>query len=65
MGDETFGFVYLNVEELAALVEGFAGAAGEDIPPDVARNLEPLGSFLLYSGGKPEDLKLSAFLAIE
>lgn len=65
MGDATFGFVYLNIEELAALVEGFAGISGEEIPPEVSRNLEPLGSFVLHSGGKPEDLKLSAFLAIE
>ena len=65
MGEETFGFVYLNVEELAAVVQGFAGAAGEEIPPEVERNLEPLGSFLLHTGGEPEDLKLSAFLSIE
>ena len=65
MGDETFGFVYLNVAELAALVQGFAGVAGEDIPPEVDRNLEPLGSLLFHTGGKPEDLKLSAFLSIE
>jgi Protein of unknown function (DUF3352) len=65
MGDETFGFVYLNIEELAALVQGFAGVAGEEIPPEVDRNLEPLGALLFYSDGKPEDLKLSAFLSIE
>jgi hypothetical protein len=65
MGDETFGFVYVNVEEVAALVQGFAGAAGEDIPPEVDRNLDPLGAFLFHAGGKPEDLKLSAFLSIE
>lgn len=65
MGDETFGFVYLNIEELAALVQGFAGAAGEEIPPEVDRNLDPLGAFLFYSDGQPEDLKLSAFLSIE
>ena len=65
MGDETFGFVYLNVKELAALVQGFAGVAGEQVPPEVERNLEPLGSFLFYAGGKAEDLKLSAFLSID
>jgi hypothetical protein len=65
MGDETFGFAYVNVEELAALVEGFAGAAGEDVPPEVSRNFEPLGTLLFHSSGEPEDLKLSAFLAIE
>jgi hypothetical protein len=65
MGDATFGFVYLNIQELAALVEGFAGAAGEQIPPEVDRNLEPLGAFVFYGSGEAEDLKLSAFLSIE
>jgi hypothetical protein len=65
MGDTTFGFLYLNVPELVELVEGYAGLSGESIPPDVSRNLEPLGSFLLQTGGEPEDLKLSAFLAID
>jgi Protein of unknown function (DUF3352) len=65
MGDATFGFIYLNVQELAALVEGFAGASGGEIPPEVARNLEPLGAFVFHGSGEPEDLKLSAFLSIE
>lgn len=65
LGDSTFGFLYLNVPELVELVEGYAGLSGESIPPEVSRNLEPLGAFLLQAGGKPEDLKLSAFLAID
>lgn len=65
MGDETFGFVYLDFEQLAALIEGFAGVSGEEIPPEVARNIEPLGALLFHAGGEAEDLKLSAFLAIE
>ena len=65
MGDSTFGFVYLDLEQLGALIEGFSGLSGGDIPPEVARNLEPLGAFVFSAGGKPEDLKLSAFLAIE
>lgn len=65
MGDATFGFVYLDLQQLGGLFEGFAGMAGESVPPEVARNLEPLGSLVLHSGGKPEDLKVSAFLAIE
>jgi Protein of unknown function (DUF3352) len=65
MGDETFGFLYLDVHELAALVEGFAGVSGSEVPPEVSRNLEPLGTFLLQAGGEAEDMKLSAFLAIE
>ena len=63
--DETFGFLYLDLQQLGSLFEGFAGVAGESIPPEVARNLEPLGSLVLHSGGKPEDLKVSAFLSIE
>jgi hypothetical protein len=65
MGDETFGFLYLDLEQLGGLVEGFAGMSGEDVPPEVARNLEPLGALVLHSSGKAEDLKLSAFLSIE
>ncbi len=65
LGDSTFGFLYLDVPELVELVEGYAGLSGESIPPEVSRNLEPLGAFLLQAGGKPEDLKLSAFLAID
>ena len=65
MGDETFGFLYLDLEQLGGLLEGFAGLAGENVPPELSRNLEPLGAFMFHSSGKPEDLKLSAFLAIE
>ncbi len=65
MPDETFGFVYLDLDRLSALVEGFAGLAGEEIPPEATHILEPLGAFLFSVSGKPEDLKLSAFLSIE
>jgi hypothetical protein len=64
--DETFGFLYLDFDQLGALIEGIAPFTGEDeIPPEVSRNLEPLGALVLHSSGKPEDLKLSAFLSIE
>ncbi len=65
LGDETFGFMYLDLQQLTGLLEGFGGAAGADVPPEASRNLEPLGSLVLHSGGKPEDLKVSAFLSIE
>jgi hypothetical protein len=38
MGDETFGFIYLDLEQLGRLVEGFAGLADENVPPEVERN---------------------------
>ena len=50
LGDSTFGFLYLNVPELVELVEGYAGLSGESIPPEVSRNLEPLGAFLVQAG---------------
>jgi hypothetical protein len=65
LGDSTFGFLYLDVPELVELVEGYAALNGEDVPPEVTRNLEPLGTFLLQAGGEAEDMKLSAFLAID
>jgi hypothetical protein len=65
LGDSTFGFLYLDVPELVELVEGYAAVSGTELPPEVKRNLEPLGTFLLQAGGEPEDMKLSAFLAID
>jgi hypothetical protein len=65
MEDATFGFIYLDLEQLGVLFEGFAGASGENVPPEVARNLEPLGALVMHSGGSPDDMKLSAFLSIE
>lgn len=65
MPDETFGFVYLDLDRLGDLVEGLAGLSGGEIPPEASRNLEPLGAFVFHSSGEPEDLKLSAFLSIE
>jgi hypothetical protein len=65
MPDATFGFMYVDVEAIAEMVQGFAGAAGEEVPPEVQRNIDPLGAFVFYADGEPEDLKLSAFLSIE
>jgi Protein of unknown function (DUF3352) len=65
MPDETFGFVYLDLDRLGALVEGIAGLSGGEIPPEAARYIEPLGALVFHSSGKAEDLKLSAFLEIE
>ena len=65
LGDTTFGFLYLDVGKAASLAEGLSALSGDGLPPELSRNLEPLGTFLLNASGEPEDLKLSAFLAIE
>jgi Protein of unknown function (DUF3352) len=62
LGETSFGFLYLDLARITPLVEGFAVGG---VPPEVTRNLEPLGAFLLQAGGEAEDLKLSAFLSIE
>jgi Protein of unknown function (DUF3352) len=65
LGDTTFGFLYLDVGKVVSLAEGLSALSGDGLPPELSRNLEPLGAFLLNASGEPEDLKLSAFLAIE
>jgi Protein of unknown function (DUF3352) len=62
LGDTTFGFLYVDLERITPLVEGFAV---DEVPPEVTRNLEPLDAFLMQAGGEAEDMKLSAFLSIE
>jgi hypothetical protein len=65
LGDTTFGFLYLDVGRVVSLAEGLSALSGDALPPELSRNLEPLGTFRLNASGEPEDLKLSAFLAIE
>ena len=62
LGETTFGFLYLDLARITPLIEGFDIGG---VPPEVTRNLEPLGAFMLQAGGEAEDLKLSAFLSIE
>jgi hypothetical protein len=62
-GDEVF--VYLDVPELIQLAEALAGLSGETVPPEVAENLEPLESLLVWGDrSDPDDVELGAFLAV-
>lgn len=51
--DKTNGLVYLDVADVAQLIENYAGLAGGKLPPDLEQNLKPLRSFVAYasSGG--------------
>jgi hypothetical protein len=65
MPDETVGFFFVDLEETVTYVLGFAGVAGEDVPDEVSRNLEPLQHLLVYSADDGETTRLGGFLAID
>ena len=65
VADEYTGLLYADLAEAVELALGYAGAAEEDVPAEVRRNLEPLRS-LVVSGEKDGDLATSlTFLEIE
>jgi hypothetical protein len=65
VADEYTGLLYADLAEAVELVLGYAGAAEEDLPAELTRNLEPLRS-LVVSGEKDGDLATSfIFLEIE
>jgi hypothetical protein len=61
--DEYTGLLYVDLAEAIEVVMGFAGASGETVPPEIARNLEPLRSLVAY-GKKDGDLA-SSLLFVE
>lgn len=65
LGDETSGFLYVNLREAIALGRRFAEAADETIPPDVDSNLRPLESFLVHGSREGDETHFTGFLEIE
>jgi hypothetical protein len=65
MGDETNGFVYVDLEDAIPLIESFAALAEEQIPPEVSGNLAPLETFLVYATADGETARFSATLGID
>ena len=63
MQDRTTGFAYVDLEEAVPLLEGLAAAAGDEIPPDVRENLEPLRTLVAY--GAENGKSFTAFLRVE
>ncbi len=62
-GDEVF--VYLDLQELVQIAEALAGLANQKVPPDVAENLDPLDTLLVWGDLKnPDDVEVGAFLTI-
>lgn len=64
MPDETAGFTYVNLAETIPYVLGFIGA-GEDVPDEVTRNLEPLENLVFYSTRDGNTVQFSGFLALD
>ena len=63
--DEYTGLLYTNLSEAIELALNWAGAADEDLPPEVSRNLEPLRSLVVW-GAQDGNLATSLlFLEIE
>ena len=64
MPEETAGFMYLNLEDGVPFVTGLAEEQGEEVPPQVAENLEPLRSLLVFGSVEDERFRLAGFLGI-
>jgi hypothetical protein len=65
MPDETVGFLYVDLQEIVPLVVGLVGVSGEEVPPEVDANLEPLRQLIVYGSEEENVLRFAAFLGIE
>lgn len=65
MPAQTSGFAYFDVEGLVPLLMGYLGVGGNQVPPDVAANLEPLQSLVAYGTTDGKTMRFSAFLGVE
>jgi hypothetical protein len=65
MPDSTGGFVYIDLKNTIPLIEGFAGLAGQSLPPSVAGNLRPLRSLVAWAAGSGDSRTFDAFLEIK
>jgi Protein of unknown function (DUF3352) len=46
--DQYTGLAYVDLAETIELIMGFADSSGEDVPPEISRNLQPLKSLVAY-----------------
>ena len=51
LGDTTSGFVYVDMQRLSELIDGIAALSDKDLPPELARNLEPIESLAVNVDG--------------
>jgi hypothetical protein len=65
MPDDTAGFVYVNIKDAVAVVEGFLQLADEPIPPKARENLRPLRSFVAWGANEDGASSVTMVLGIE
>lgn len=65
MGDETSGFVYVNLKDAIALAVSFAESNNQKLPPGAAENLGALRSLLFHSRVDGRRSNTVGFLGIE
>ncbi len=63
--DKNGGLVWLDLEDGLPLVFGFADLSGEEIPPQLRRNLEPLRSLVAWAERDGRTSSAELFLAID
>jgi Protein of unknown function (DUF3352) len=63
MPSETLGFAYVNLSEVVAAIFPFLG--GENVPPEVRRNLEPLEHLVFYSAEDGDVVKFVGLLSVK
>jgi hypothetical protein len=63
--DETSGFAYVSLEDAIRYLYGFAEQAGDEVPPVVRANLEPLQRVVVYSEKDGSRLRFAGFLGVD
>jgi hypothetical protein len=64
LGDRTGGLAYVDLDEAVPFLEGVADLAGEQLPAELIRNLEPLDTFVAEGGPDGDAVRFEAFLAV-
>ncbi len=63
--DETNGLAYVDLEALIPYVVGFGEQAGEEVPPVVRGNLEPLQRLVVYGENEGSTLHFAGLLTVD
>jgi Protein of unknown function (DUF3352) len=65
MPDETSGFAYVDLEDAIPYVLGFVEQAGDEVPPLVRSNLEPLQQLVVYGEKDGSAVHFAGFLGVD
>jgi hypothetical protein len=64
LGDSTAGVAYVDMQRVSELIDGLAGLAGEDVPPELARNLAPIESIATNATADGSGVRFRGFLSV-